>query len=343
MLPPMEFRLEHHIKPWKKGIGLQDNILLLGSCFTEHMAAQLRQHRFSVMENPHGILFNPISIAEALEAYASQKKYTEADLIVHEGLWYSWQHHGRFAAATADKSLQLIQQEVDAAAAFLPQAHWLIVTLGSAFVYRLQPHTPYNAGAHMPVAANCHRVPAQYFSHSLLPYPAAVDAVQQIVLTARRVQPLVKVIFTISPVRHYREGLVENNRSKGLLHLAVKEAIQQHPDVFYFPAYELIIDDLRDYRFFAEDMVHPNYQATRYVWEKFAATCLQPTAQQWLPALAEIHTAMQHRPRQPHSAQHKKFCTALLQKISTLEQALPYLSLQDAKAYFEAALQAVDA
>ena len=330
----MDFRLEMKVKPLPQLLRLGEHTLLVGSCFTEHMSRYLGQHRFSVLENPHGILFNPASIAHAMNDYITLRHYQPDDLFFHDGLWQSWHHHGRFAALQPNEALLAINDGISHAHRFLQKANWLMVTLGSAYVYKLKPDSGYRPLSSNSVVANCHKVSAASFEHSLMELTECTECLQQMLAAIRAFNPGIKVIFTISPVRHYREGLVENNRSKATLHLAVAQMLQQYNDVFYFPAYELIIDDLRDYRFFAEDMVHPNYLATQYVWSKFCEACIHPESDKHLEAIAKIMRAMQHRPRQPNSPQHAQFLQSMLQQTLQLQQALPRLNWQDALAYF---------
>ncbi|HSR39594.1 MAG TPA: GSCFA domain-containing protein, partial [Phnomibacter sp.] len=268
----MNFRLELTVKPFEKRINIQQPIALVGSCFTDHIGSRLRSLKFNVLENPNGIVFNPISIERAVDAYIKDRRYTESDLFYHNELWTSWDFHGQFSHPDQQQCLDGINASVEQAHRFLLKADWVIFTLGSAFVYELKESSGGSRTGE--VVANCHKVPANQFVHRLASLQEVSDSLGRTIEMLRQFNPGINIIFTISPVRHYREGLVENNRSKGALHLAVHKAIQQFESVFYFPAYELIIDDLRDYRFFAEDLVHPNYAATQYVWEKFAEACI---------------------------------------------------------------------
>lgn len=307
----------------------------MGSCFTEHMAGYLKRYHFRVLENPHGILFNPVSIATALKHYEQGKVYSPADLFEQGGLWQSWEHHGQFANSNAETCTADINHAIQNAGDFLRQTNWLIITLGSAFVYELKPESAYNVTGLSQVVANCHKVPAPHFNHRLLDFETGKQALRQMVETARNLQPEIRIIFTISPVRHYREGLVENNRSKGLLHLLVSDALETYPDIFYFPSYELVNDDLRDYRFFAEDMVHPNYQATQYVWEKFKTACIRAESQEYFESIHQLNLAMNHRPRRPDSEAHEKFRQKMFVLAKSLSGQLPYLDFSEAIAYFQ--------
>lgn len=333
----MDFRLELEVKPLKQQISLGQQVMLAGSCFTGHMAAKLSRYRFQVCENPHGILFNPVSISHALSCYASPEVYTLGDIFQYNGLWQSWHHHGRFASVNPEEALMMMNRETEYASRFLRSAHWLILTLGSAFVYELKAGSGYNLPGKSRVVGNCHKVPAQHFNHRLLAWPEVQEAVENLVSLARSINPAINIIFTVSPVRHHREGLIENNRSKGLLHNAVAAVTEAHENVFYFPAYELVIDDLRDYRFYAEDLVHPNYLATQYVWEKFSGACIDEKSRVIMERIGKINAALEHRPRQPESEQHKAFLQKMYSETLELTKQVPALDLSDALAFFSQA------
>ena len=219
---------------------------------------------------------------------------------------------------------------------FIKTADWLLITLGSAFVYETSPLTPLleereNAKV---VVANCHKVATDKFVKRLLTAADVFNDLQKAIEKVVAYNPGLKIIFTISPVRHLREGFVENNRSKAALIQAVHQLIENNSNCFYFPAYELIIDDLRDYRFFAEDMVHPNYAATNYVWEKFIATCIDGPSQQLMKEIAVIVAAKNHKPFNPASELHKKFLQTNFDKVIKLQQHFPYINFNDEAAYF---------
>ena len=329
----MDFRLELNIKPWKERLHLRQKVMLMGSCFTEHMSQKLTDYRFKTLENPHGILFNPQSILQALEAYASRQVFESDGLFYYDGLWQSWAHHGRFAHGDPAEALKKINTELAEASVYIREADWLIITLGSAFVYELKPGTAFGQNGAPMAVANCHKVPQGNFIHRLLSYEEVCRDIGKMVQTVRAVNPGLKIIFTISPVRHHREGLVENNRSKALLHLAVMGQLQTD-GIYYFPAYELVVDDLRDYRFFAEDLVHPNYLATQYVWEKFSMACISEESKLLMEKINRLNAAMQHRPRQPESANHKAFLAKMLKETIALKTEAPYLELPGAIAFF---------
>jgi hypothetical protein len=184
------------------------------------------------------------------------------------------------------------------------------------------------------VAANCHKVPANQFVHRMLSLQEAAGSLQRSIDAIRSVNPSIKIMFTVSPVRHYREGLIENNRSKSTLHLAVLQLLQANEGVFYFPSYELIIDDLRDYRFYAEDLVHPNHAATQYVWEKFAASCIDDETNALMIQLEQLRIGMLHRPHHPESVLHQKFLRSMYEKASSIKKEFPFLALEEELHYF---------
>ena len=321
----MDFRLEFTPKPFDVKINHQHNLLLIGSCFTEQIGTKLANHKFSVLDNPNGILFNPVSITKSISSYITNKQYNESDLFYQNECWNSWEHHSRFSHPDLEKCLNGINSSQTKAHTFLKKADWLLITLGSAFVYELENKS---------VVANCHKVPTDKFNKRLLSIDEVFNDLQKMIKKAATFNSSLKIIFTISPVRHLRDGFVENNRSKATLIQAVHQVVEKNSNCFYFPAYELVIDDLRDYRFFAEDMVHPNYAATNYVWEKFIAACIDESSQQLMKEIAVIVAAKNHKPFNPTSEQHKKFLQINLEKVKKLKQQFSYIDFDEEAAFF---------
>jgi hypothetical protein len=328
----MNFRLELAVKPFPVTINIRDSVALMGSCFTDHMSTRLRSKKFSVLENPNGIIFNPVSIEMAIESYINSKVYEGTDLFHFNELWNSWLFHGKFSQPSQQDCLTGINNSVKHAYQFLQTANWLILTLGSAFVYELK--NAEMGGMVGAVAANCHKVPANQFVHRMLSLKEATASLHRTIDAIRSVNPAIKIIFTVSPVRHYREGLIENNRSKSTLHLAVQQLVQDNAQTFYFPSYELIIDDLRDYRFYAEDLVHPNHAATQYVWEKFSAACIDEETNALMIPLEQLRIGMLHRPHHPGSMLHQKFLSSMFEKATQLKNDFPFLNLDEELKYF---------
>lgn len=320
----MQFRAEFFPKVSAAKMNHQQNIMLIGSCFTGEMGNKLAAHKFNVLQNPHGILFNPVSIGKALSHYATEKTYTHNDLFLYQELYGSWHHHTKFSHPEANVALSQMNMERTRATLFLRNADWLIVTLGSAFVYEVGE----GFGNHQGVVANCHKVPADKFQKRLLGVAETISILQEMIQTVRSIRKDIRVIFTVSPVRHLREGFIENNRSKAVLIQAV-HALVDNETIQYFPSYELVMDDLRDYRFYAEDLVHPNYAATQYVWEKLIPVYMTDDTVSIMKEIASIKLAVQHKPFNPSSKQHQLFLDNFLNKTYMLQQAHPYISLNE--------------
>ncbi len=322
----MNFHLEFTPRPFSTTIHHQHKLLLIGSCFTENIGTKLKQHKFAVLENPNGILFNPISISKSVTSYTLNKRYAEADLFYQNECWNSWGHHSRFSHPDKEECLRGINQSQQAANDFIIKADWVFITVGSAFVYEL---------GNSEVVANCHKVPTDKFHKRLLSVQEVVTTFKNMLDNLFAVNPTVKIIFTISPVRHLRDGFVENNRSKSTLIQAVHQLTDANENIFYFPAYELVMDDLRDYRFYAEDMVHPNYAATNYVWEKFVATCIDEPTHKLMKEINSVNAAKNHKPFHPGSEQHKNFLQTNLAKVIQLNKQYPYINFEEELIYFQ--------
>ncbi len=322
----MQLSLTPDVPLLQQPIIYSDNILLIGSCFTEHISDRLAQHKFRVLQNPHGILFNPLSVAQSLDSYIDGKQYEEHELFYLNELWNSWEHHTRFSNTDKAAVLQGINDAQTQAAAFIRKADRVIITLGSAFQYYLKEN-----GKHV---ANNHRAPAQWFEKRLLPIGEIIAALDNTINKLKAVNPFAQVLFTISPVRHIRDGVVDNNRSKARLIEAVHDLCGRHEIAHYFPAYELIIDVLRDYRFYDIDFVHPNYMATTFVWEQFIKACIAKEAVPVMQQVHEIMTAKAHRTRFPDTEAHRKFLSSYLKKTELLAAQHPVLDLTDEIRYF---------
>ncbi|MET0462314.1 MAG: GSCFA domain-containing protein [Chitinophagaceae bacterium] len=327
----MDFMLDIDIKPLPKPISYHDKILLIGSCFTEHIGNTLADLKFPVMQNPHGILFDPASVCKSLLRYIENKKYTQDDLFFLNDVWNSWEHHSRFSHPDAAKSLQLMNEATEKAHAFLKNASWIIVTLGSSFSYRLTGTGEGKAGEGV---ANCHRAPAQWFRKHMLAIDETITLLDTIYYKLRRFNPDLNILFTVSPVRHIRDGVVENNRSKARLIEAVHHMVNKFEGQYYFPAYELVIDVLRDYRFYDIDMVHPNYPATSFVLEKFADSCIDALSKQLMQEVKKISIARRHKAFHPTIPAHQQFLASHYEKVKGLMEKYPFLDFTEEAAYF---------
>lgn len=329
----MKFRYEFNIKSLPKAINHNHKIFLIGSCFTENIGEKLKKYKFSVLENPNGILFNPVSVSEALINIIENKQYVANDLFEYNEAWHSWQHHSRFSGITVEETLEKINQSTATAHQYLKQADYLLITLGSAWIYTLTNNA--NNATVGTVAANNHKAPADWFERKLPDVAQIITVLVTMLNKLGSINPNIQVIFTISPVRHLREGAIENNRSKAALISAVHYLIDNLPKLYYFPAYELVIDDLRDYRFYAEDLVHPNYAATDYVWSKFVQSCMQKETIELMEIIKEINLAFQHKPFNAHSNQHTQFLATYFAKTKALTKKYANLDFDKELAYFK--------
>lgn len=314
----MDFRLEFDPPSLSQKIDLDDKIMLVGSCFTDHVYNYLVASKFNALQNPNGVLFNPVSIANALNRYVEDKLVSHNELFERDGLWHHWDFHSNLSCTSPEESLLHMNETISMAHGFLKDARWLIITLGSAFVYEL-------AGAQ--IVANCHKMPAAQFIKRMLDPEEIISTYNNVIDQLKQFNNSLNIIFTISPVRHLRDGFVENNRSKAVLIHAVDKLTRNQENLHYFPSYELVVDDLRDYRFYAEDMVHPNYLATRYVWEKFSSSCINGRSREVMKELEHLNMAYHHKPLHPHSTEHSKFRNKYKEIAKSLASRFPSIDL----------------
>lgn len=309
----MKFRTEINPAPADFGIGFKSKILFLGSCFATSIKQCMFRVHMDAHELEHGTLFNPQSINQALCDLIGKVRYTKNDLIEWEGKYYSMNHSGSYCNQSSSDLLEIVNYGIEKDASLLHDANVLVVTFGSAWVYR------HLTGG---VVANCHKIPGTQFVKEKL---GVNDIVSQFSRTLEHlfgVNPNLKVIFTLSPVRHWKDGAIENQWSKSILNVAIHELIRRFEKVSYFPAYELIMDDLRDYRFFKEDLLHPNQMAINYIWEKFQRTYFSEETLQGVQKVEKWKKGMDHRVLGDES-DRLNHLTKLIEKAVELEGELP--------------------
>lgn len=322
----MKLMLDIEIKNPSKKIAYADNIFLIGSCFTDHIGRRLDNLKFSVLQNPNGILFDAVSVSKSLLSYIENKKYQQSDLFYLNELWQSWNHHSIFSGMHADEVVNNINNAQSKAHNYLKKSNWLIITLGSSFSYILLKNQQ--------SVANCHRAPGQWFKKHLLSSGETIQCLENSVEELKTFNPQLNIIFTISPVRHIRDGVVENNRSKARLIEAVHYLVEKYDNTYYFPAYELVIDVLRDYRFYDIDLVHPNYAATEFVFDKFEKSFIAEEAQAFMEEIKKVNSAYKHKPFQPATEAHKLFLQNMHKNIKSLQEKLPKLDFSKEITYF---------
>jgi hypothetical protein len=325
--------------PLANKINYRDPVFLVGSCFTEHMGKHLKEMKFPVCQNPHGILFDPYSVANTIVSIIHDRMYGEADLFYYNELWQSWRHHSLFSNINKEKCLDQINTAAKMAHGFLKNAKWLIITLGSSFSYRIADSAPGHcktkALGPRGEVANCHRAPAQWFQKWMMSVEETNAVLDNALHQLFQFSPAIQVIFTVSPVRHIRDGVVENNRSKARLIEVVHNLAGKFPGIYYFPAYELVIDVLRDYRFYDIDLVHPNYLATSFVLEQFELNCIDEESKSLLEELKKINQAKRHRPVRPETLAHSQFLKLQSEKIEQLRIKYPSLDLEEDLKFFQ--------
>lgn len=321
----MKFKLDFQPASPEFRLNIRTPVALWGSCFAEHMASKLERHKFTIVQNPNGIQYNPISLFQSVADCLSNAEIRESSLFESNGLWHSWDHHGRFSAPTRDDLMQQIRFERTRMYAHLKEAGCLIFTFGNAWVYELK--------ALSGIVTNCHKMPASTFTKRLLDPEEIVHAFQHLLADYPELQEK-QIIFTVSPVRYSKDGLVENNLSKAVLLQAVHHCIGKLKHGYYFPAYEIVLDELRDYRFYDTDMVHPNAQAIQYVYERFAETVFDAETKAIVEEVEEIVLARNHRHLHPGSNDHRKFLEAYQLKTATLAKKYPFLDWGEEMKYF---------
>ncbi len=331
----MELLLNIQIKKPPGFITYKDQILLVGSCFTEHIGNSLAGLKFNTLQNPNGILFDPISVCNSLLGYIDNRHYDRTNLFQLNEVWQTWQHHSRFSAREVNECLERINHSQSQAHTFLKQASWIIITFGSSFSYQLTNEGARNslAPVTLPVT-NCHRAPAQWFNKTLLKTSTIIDALEESYSKLLEFNPNLNIVYTISPVRHIRDGVVENNRSKARLIEAVHHMIENNERAHYFPAYELLIDVLRDYRFYDIDLVHPNYMATEYVLEKFTESFINPETQVLMKEIQKIVIARKHKAFQPDTTAHRQFLTSYYEKAKSISAKYPFINMDEEMQFF---------
>jgi lysophospholipase L1-like esterase len=271
------------------------------------------------VQNPLGILFHPKAIETLITNAINEKEYSHEDIFTQNERYHSFDAHSKLSDVSPEKLLENLNQAIEKTQQQIHQATHMIITLGTAWVYRFI--------ASDRIVANCHKVPQKQFLKELITVAEIVESLDAIITLIREVNPNLNFIFTVSPVRHLKDGFVENQRSKSHLIAAIHELVEPRKRIFYFPSYEMLMDELRDYRFYAEDMVHPNATAIQYIWERFADTWISASASLTMKQVHSIQKRRQHKPFNPNSEEHAKFLRTLEQDVENLRKQLPHSSL----------------
>tara|TARA_R110002012_G_scaffold322109_1_gene555992 strand:+ start:15004 stop:15957 length:954 start_codon:yes stop_codon:yes gene_type:complete len=300
-------------------IDYNSQLLLLGSCFVEHIGDKLHYFKFQTVQNPFGILFHPVAIEHVVFRAVHQKQYTEEDVFFLNERWHCFEAHSDLSSSSKEQLLLQLNQGLDKTLEQLKKATHIVITLGTAWVYETRLSNT--------IVANCHKVPQKEFSKKLLSVEAIEMSLTHTIALMNSVNDTLQFIFTVSPVRHLKDGFTENQLSKAHLMAALHKIIQAPPLGLrgLFPSYEIMMDELRDYRFYAEDMIHPNSIAIQYIWEKFNYVWISKAAQSTMLEIDSIQKGLQHKSFHPDSEAHQQFLKNLETKMQSLQKQLPFL------------------
>ena len=325
----MAFTTEIHIPEFQFKLDYSKGTMFMGSCFSENIGQKLVELKYPVDLNPFGVLYNPESIANSLKFLIDKQNFQEYDLFQDQGLWSSFYHHSSFSDVDFESVLQKINSRIEVSHQFLKDADFLILTFGTAWVYQLENSNQ--------VVSNCHKVPAEHFNRIRLGVHEIVVAYISLLEELWAFNPKLKVIFTVSPIRHWKDGAVENQVSKATLILAIDKLRKEFDEKVcsYFPAYELMMDELRDYRYYATDMLHLSEAAINYIFERFQTALFSPESILFSKSIAKIKKSIQHRPFNSNSAEYKKFLEANILEIRKLTSNYPNISFGEEITYFE--------
>ena len=319
------------MQPIASRIRYGDTLLLLGSCFTEHIGQRLATLKYDVNQNPFGILYNPASMANALHRIIHQQYYTVQELVHHDGLYHSMDHHGTFSHVDPSHVVERINSSMQQAYLDLQQAKFVLISPGTSIVYR------YSATGE--ISGNCHKIPQSAFNRNPLSADECLASFFQMRNEIAAVTPGAQVIWTISPVRHLSEGLVQNQQSKALLFTSLSATRREFPQDAYFPAYEIMVDQLRDYRYYASDMTHPSAEAIDIIWDAFKAMCMEESEFFIQDRIEKIQRAMAHRFLHDQPEAQRKFADAHLKMIGDVQRSHPSIAFERESAYFHSLTQ----
>lgn len=309
----MNFRTNIQLKKERNQIDYDSKLLLIGSCFSENISEKLKYFKFNTFSNPFGILFNPIAIERLITNAINSIKYTEKNIFELNERWHSFDAHSDLSANSKTGLLHNLNSQISLTQTQLKEATHLIITVGTSWVYRFIENDT--------IVGNCHKVPQKKFLKELLSVEEIVNTLENIIMLVKDINPSVNIIFTVSPVRHLKDGFVENSQSKAHLLSAIHKIADARNQLYYFPSYEVLLDDLRDYRFYSRDMVHPNEIAINYIWEQFTNVWVDEKSTSIMKQVDTIQKGLAHKPFNSNSIQHQEFLKNLQQKITVLKNS----------------------
>lgn len=304
--PQFGFNLNHH-----------DVITMIGSCFAQNIGERLQKSKFNINLNPYGILYNPASISKAIRRLIEKRTFAENELFEHRGIFQSFWHHSQFSDTNSELCLNKINDSFNQASEHLAASSVLFITFGTAYVFEHK-----ESGE---IVGNCHKIPASAFNRYRLDVDTIADDWTKLINQLREVNKKLKIVFTVSPIRHLKDGLHDNQLSKSTLLLAIDKLCSEHDNCYYFPAYETVLDDLRDYRFYSEDMTHPNNTAIEYIWELFERTFFNKETSTIISEWSKSQAAIDHRPLNDKGEEYKQFLIQTIDKLNKFQEKYTYL------------------
>ncbi|HCC70811.1 MAG TPA: GSCFA domain protein [Bacteroidales bacterium] len=322
----MELRTKIEADPARQGIDYDTPVLFTGSCFAGEIGRQFIYGKMDVLINPFGVLYNPYSTARALEIIMEGRLFEKDDLYYHNNKYLSFLHDTSFSSGTSQESIDRINSSVSQAHSFLSGASFLFITFGTAWVYRWKDNNE--------IVANCHKIPAAKFTRQLLDVEDIFDTWSKILSKLKKFNPSLKIVFTVSPVRHLKDGAHGNQLSKSILIIAINKLLSSDKSLSYFPSYEIVLDELRDYRFYSKDMVHPSETAIEYIWEIFREVYFKPGTNIIYEKIAKITEATRHRISGNDPYTLAAFRNSMLQKIEKIKNDYPFVDMGAEEKYF---------
>jgi len=314
----MNLRTEVNIPAFDAEITHHDKIFLAGSCFVENIGQKLNRYLFNTCLNPFGIVYNPASLANQIKIILSGKIYTAKDLSYNGELFFSYDHHGEFNSTDEKDILFRINKNLQKARNYIKDSKFFFFTFGTAWIYKLKSNGN--------VVSNCHKQPSGIFERVRLTPEEIHKEFTDLIKELKKINPPAKFIFTVSPVRHLKDGAIENNLSKSILNVAVHNIVRDTGS-YYFPSFEIVYDELRDYRFYVRDMIHLSDVAIDFIWDKFANTFFTQNTSEIITRIEKIRRDLEHRSLFPDTASHKKFLASVQKKLELLKKEYPFLDI----------------
>jgi len=327
ILATNKFQTEVSLPCFEARVGYQHPFLMMGSCFATNVGERLIRLKLPVMVNPFGVIFNPLSVASGILMLVEGRQLVSGDLFEQHGVWNSYTHHSSYSSVDREECLMGINQSLASGSIMLRESSHLVITLGTSWVYRLKESGD--------VVANCHKTKASAFDRFFVDSRRAADELGEAIAAARKVNPHLRVILTVSPIRHIKDGLVENQRSKSSLIMACHALCDELEGVSYFPSYEIMMDELRDYRFYADDMVHPSALAVDIIFKKFVHSAINALSVEAMEEVDKIVRAVEHVPFNTRGAEYQKFCASMAAKAQQLEAKYSFLDFSNEIDHFK--------